>query len=112
MSNSIEVEIREQRIREVEAETRALQEQIDKHEDELQGWRDRLDDANKRDYPLRVKERDARITELERENNALRKMHAEALAFARMKQDQYDGLCTKIGQEAPEFDLGALIKGL
>ena len=99
---SVEVALREERIAELEKERRELHEQIDTLKTENMAQTDQVRELRKqvgRELDDYIGPRDARILELERENNALRKLEAAAQKWGRDKQDQYDALCTKIGQE-------------
>lgn len=95
--------IREERIKELELTERQLHEQLAGAAQKLQAQEDHVtalgQQMTETYWQPYVGTRDARIVELERENNGLRKQLATALAFAREKQDQYDDLCTKTGAE-------------
>ena len=100
------MDLREERIKEMELETRQLHEEIVRLKEAVQQADDRMQEAHARAAKIIRKEwdtyiapRDARILELERENNACRKREATALATIRQKQDEYDTMCTKFGAE-------------
>ena len=93
--------LQEERISQMERETRVLHERIA----DLEGQAIQKDDELKllreqsaRNWDEYLSPREAQIIDLERENNMLRKLEADALATTRQKRDEYDALCNELGE--------------
>ena len=109
--DEVGIAVREERIKELEAEVRGLHEQVEQLEKESLTKDDLVRQAKEtaaKHLGEYITPRDQQIEELRRENNAIRKQTDAALKCAREKQDQYDKICTWLGGQGIEFKASML----
>ena len=100
--DQVGIAVREARIKELELLVRQLKETHAAKDAEIQQHKDSLTIAHEdvaRNYTEQMAGRDERIAELAGEVGGLQAQLSAALAFAREKQDQYDAMCNKLGEQ-------------